>query len=449
MKFRKLPLAAGASVLAVVLAACGGSSTTTASSATSAASAAVSSAASAMESAVESASSEVAEVTSEEAGAPTVDPNAGLVIWADATKAPAVEAAAKKFGDENGITVVVQVVAKDLQTNFVTASQAGQGPDIVLGAHDWIGNLVQNGAIDPIQMDEATAGKFNEVAVQAVTFNGQIYGVPYAVENIFLVRNTDMAPDAPTTVEEMVAKGKELVAAGTATEIMAVPVGQNGDAYHMYPFFSSGGGYLFGETPQGYDVKDLGLASPGGIEAMTKISNLAKEGALKTSISGDNLLGFFTDKKTAFMVTGPWNIANLQKSGVPFDISPIPPFEGGEAARPFVGVQALFVAAKGAHKTAAEEFASNYFATDEVAAALYEVDPRPSALITAFEKEAASDPLVAKQVEAAKDGYAMPANPEMAGVWDPFGKAIGAVVGGADPASTIEAAAATIEATIK
>ena len=32
---------------------------------------------------------------------------------------------------------------------FVTAAQAGKGPDLVMGAHDWIGNLVQNGTIDP------------------------------------------------------------------------------------------------------------------------------------------------------------------------------------------------------------------------------------------------------------------------------------------------------------
>ena len=36
----------------------------------------------------------------------------------------------------------------------------------------------------------------------------------------------------------------------------------------------------------------------------------------------------------------------------------------------------------------------------------------------------------------------------MAAVWDPFGKAIAAVVGGADPASTTAAAATAIQAAI-
>ena len=63
---------------------------------------------------------------------------------------------AKAFGEENGVNVTVQVVPKDLQTQFVTASQAGKAPDVVFGAHDWIGNLVQNGTIDPVQMTDET-----------------------------------------------------------------------------------------------------------------------------------------------------------------------------------------------------------------------------------------------------------------------------------------------------
>jgi len=91
----------------------------------------------------------------------------------------------------------VETVSKDLHAQFVTASQAGTGPDLVIGAHDWIGNLVQNGAIDPIPMTDATKKLFQTRAIQAVTFNSQIYGVPFALENIALYRNTDLARPRP------------------------------------------------------------------------------------------------------------------------------------------------------------------------------------------------------------------------------------------------------------
>ena len=50
-----------------------------------------------------------------------------LVIWADDKRTAALKPFAEKFGTENGVTVEVQAVSKDLQTNFVTASQSGNG----------------------------------------------------------------------------------------------------------------------------------------------------------------------------------------------------------------------------------------------------------------------------------------------------------------------------------
>ena len=75
-----------------------------------------------------------------------------LVIWADDKRTAALKPFADQFGKDNGVTVEVQAISKDLQTNFVTASQSGKAPDIVVGAQDWIGNLVQNGSIDPVQL---------------------------------------------------------------------------------------------------------------------------------------------------------------------------------------------------------------------------------------------------------------------------------------------------------
>ena len=78
-----------------------------------------------------------------------------------------------------------------------------------MGAHDWIGNLVQNGTIDPIQIPETVSSTLQPLAIEAVTFDGQTYGMPYTMNNIVLFRNTDLAPDAPATMEEMVAAGQE------------------------------------------------------------------------------------------------------------------------------------------------------------------------------------------------------------------------------------------------
>ncbi|MGC4786488.1 sugar ABC transporter substrate-binding protein [Micromonospora sp. DT178] len=375
-----------------------------------------------------------------------------LVIWADDKRTAALKPFAEKFGQENGVTVEVQAVSKDLQTNFVTASQQGSGPDVVVGAHDWIGNLVQNGAIDPVQLAAEHKSGFNETAVKAVTFNGQLYGVPYAMENLALIRNTELAPEAPKTIEDLVAAGKKLKAEKKASEILCLQSGQNGDAYHIYPLYTSGGGYLFGTGANGdYDPKDLGVGKPESIEAFKKIAKLGEkgDGALKRSITGENSIATFTGKKCAYLVSGPWAIADAKKANIKYDISPVPGFAGGKEAQPFVGVQAFYVAAKGKNKALAQEFVANHVTTPELAVALYNAEPRPPALTAALDQVKGTDPDLAKFQEAGKNGQVLPAIPAMATIWDPFGKAEAAIIGGADPAKTITAAGKTISGQIK
>lgn len=375
-----------------------------------------------------------------------------LVIWADDQRAAALKPFADTFGKDNGVTVQVQAISKDLQTNFVTASQSGKGPDIVVGAHDWIGNLVQNGAIDPIQLTDDQKSKFADVALQAVSFDGQLYGVPYAIESLALIRNTALAPTAPTSIEQLVAQGKALKNAKKVTNILALQVGQTGDSYHIYPFFSAGGGYLFGKQANGaWNPQDVGVNSAGSVAAFTKIAALGEKGsgALTRSITADNAIPTFTSGKAAFLVSGPWAIADVKKAGISYDITPVPGFSGGQPASPFVGVQAFFVASKGKNKALAAEFATNYVTTPELQAALYQANPRPPALSEALAKVRGTDPDIQKWFDASKSGTPMPNIPQMAAIWDPFSKAEAAIVGGAPVKSTLDAAQQAITAAIK
>ncbi len=374
--------------------------------------------------------------------------DADLTIMVDAERTSVMEELAQQFGEENGLTVEVQSIAENVQSQFVTAAQAGEGPDIVMGAHDWIGNFVQNGAIDPIQLSPEQLQAFNPLAIEGVTFNGQVYGVPFAVENVVLFRNTDLAPEAPATIEDLVATGQAAVDGGQATEVLALPVGEVGDPYHIYPLFTSGGGYLFGQNPDGsYNPADFGLGSPGSIEAFQRIGALGETGAgvLKRSITGENIVNLFGGGDAVYMLSGPWNLAPLADTDVNFEISPVPGFADGGPARPFVGVQAMYVASGSDNKTLAQEFATNYFASPEIAQQIFEADPRPPALTAVLEEVQGSNPLVAQVLAAGEGGDILPAIPEMQAVFDPMGKAEAAVIGGADVPSTITTAAQTIQ----
>ncbi len=375
-----------------------------------------------------------------------------LVIWADPNRVKALRPFADQFGTENGVTVEVKEISKDNQQTFITASQQGSGPDVMIGAHDWIGNLVQNGAIDPVNLTEAQKAAFPEIAMKAVTFDGQTYGAPYAVENIALIRNTDLAPDAPETIEDLVKEGKRLKADGKVKEVLCLPVTQKGDAFHAYPIFAAGGGSLFGTTPSGDpDPKQVMLDSPGSVKAFEKLRALGEkgDGALKTSITNENYIVNFAAKKCADLISGPWAMTDVKKGGFGYDITPVPSFEGGAPATPFVGVQTFFVAAKGKSKALAQEFVTNYVTDKDVAKALYAADPRPPALTEALEEVKASDADAGKFMDAGKDGMPMPAIPAMQAVWDPFGIAEAAVVKGGDAAKAAGAAQKAIDGALK
>nr|MBA3525227.1 maltose ABC transporter substrate-binding protein [Geodermatophilaceae bacterium] len=374
--------------------------------------------------------------------------DASLVIWADELRANVLRPFAEQFGEANGITVDVQQVDNaELQANFITAANAGEGPDIIISASDQIGNYVQNGVIAPITLNAEQQALFQPIAIQGVTYNDQIYALPYAVENIALFRNTDLVPDAPATLEDLATAGKALVDAGTVTNSLALQVGQNGDAYHMEPLFTSAGGYLFGQDESGaYDPTDLGLAQPAAAAALTKIQQFAQTGALSTAVTPDNAISLFAEGQAPFLVSGPWAVNTIKEAGLSYEIAPVPPFAGGDVARPFVGVQSFLISSKGANQAFAEEFVLNFVGQDEeVALALFDAEPRPSALLSAFEQESASDPDIAAFGAAAADGQIIPSIPEMAAVWGPLGIAQAAAVNGDDPTTAIEAAATAIQ----
>ena len=134
--------------------------------------------------------------------------DADLLVWTDSLKIDAVTEVAEAFGEANGITVKVQAISEDLQGSFVTADAAGNGPDVVVGAHDWMGNLVQNGAIDPLNLTPEELSGYSEKAVQATTYDGKLYGVPYGIEALALYRNTEVVPDEPATMDDAIAAAR-------------------------------------------------------------------------------------------------------------------------------------------------------------------------------------------------------------------------------------------------
>lgn len=384
-------------------------------------------------------------------GAPARE-NADLVIWTSDVAARAVQPIAEDFGRRNGITVAVQVIAADLAATAITANAAGNGPDVLTLPNDFLGGALQNGAITPLSLRAADLGAYEKGAVESVSRNGQVWALPYGMENLVLYRNTDAAPEAPATVEELVSTGQAAVRKKTVDRALALPVGQEGDAYHMHPFFSSAGGSLFATGGDGrYDPGRVGIGTAESIAAARKIAGLGESGSkvLSRSVDGTNAIAQFTGGKAAYLISGPWALADIRKSGVEYDITPIPPFAGGRPAAPFLGVQAFWTMSNAKNPAFAEEFVTKTMNTPEAMTAMYEQDPRPPVRSDVLSAVSAKDRDMGKLAAGAKNATLLPDFPFMSGVWPPLGQAYAAIVGGADPASTMRTTGRTIESVVR
>lgn len=434
---RRIPIVAMVAGLALVATACGGDTDTTDEASVGA------------EPTTEESEAEAApEPSVEGSEAPIERADADLVIWTDDTRAPVVQEIGDQFGEENGLTVAVQQLDfGTIRDNLISRGPVGEGPDIIIGAHDWLGQLVTNGAVAPLELGDS-AGNFQEVAVEAMSYEGTTYGLPYAVENVALFRNTALAPEPPADFQSMLEEGQALVDAGDADLPLALQVGESGDVFHFYPIQTSFGSNIFGTNEDGsYDAEDLQIDNEGGIAFAEKLGEWGEAGYLNADVTYDIATEAFAGGRAPYAITGPWNVQAFTDGGVEFVVEEIPS-AGGEPSQPFVGVQGFMISSYAENPIVANDFVVNYLGTEDVARALYEGGQRPPAYTSVFE-EVASDPIIAGFGEYGANGQPLPNIPAMNSVWGDYGNAQRDILlGNGEPATLVSDAAGRIREAI-
>jgi maltose-binding protein MalE len=364
----------------------------------------------------------VASVAASSAGASQkAGPN--IVIWTDSDRAAAVTKVANAWAASNGAPI--QVVTKnfgDIRDNLGTVA-AADAPDVITAAHDWTGQLAANGLVQPLYPSKAVRSQFPSYTLNAFSYGPavkKLYGLPVAVENIGLVVNTKLAK-VPTTfkqleTEALAQKKKARIGFG-----IAVQQGSGGDAYHMYPFFSGLGGYIFGTNSAGnLDPSNIGVANKTFLKNAPLVDRWNKEGLISSKVDSAAAQNAFLKGQAAFWITGPWNSDTLKKSGLKFKVIQMPAIV--KPSVPFLGVQGFMVtkfAATHGVGGAATDLVTNYMATPSAQTQLAAANGRPPANV----KAKSSDPILAQFSAASKGGVPMPNIPQMNSVWGDLGQA--------------------------
>jgi len=368
------------------------------------------------------------------------EPTKTLTLWVyDEGRIEVLTEIGKQFEADYGVAVDVALVdLGDIRTQMALAAGGEEAADLAIIPHDNLGALVVAGAVAPVDLG-AKASNYLKPALEAFTYNGELYGLPLAVENIGLFRNTDMVPNAPKTWDEMYTVGKALVDSGRAEVIMSCP-----DAtYNIFPIYSSFGGYIFGKDSNGVlDPTDIGLDSPGFVKGLEMVTDWVMQGLVPETIDWDGAHVLFEEGRAPFVMTGPWAVNRIRDSGVPYAISAFP-----SDGAPFLGVQGVVVSAVSPNRLLAETFLLEYLATEDSHAAIFAAEQRPSAWKSVF--ESADDPNVAGFAEAGPNAIPMPSIPEMGYVWDAWVNAAAlAFSGEQSPADALAIAVQQIETQI-
>ena len=352
------------------------------------------------------------------------DAAATLTIWADDTRFTQVETISQDFTAKTGVKVdVVQKSESDMDQEFTTQVPTGNGPDLIVMAHDKLGALVSNGVVAPVDLGEAKS-QFADVAVKGVTYNGQTYGVPYAIESVALVRNNALTKDEPKTYDDMIASGKT---AGKQYPFV-IQMGTEGDPYHFYGFQTSFGAPVFNTNADGEYTSELAMGGSGGTDFANWLKAQGDAGIIAPSITADIAKQAFLDGQAPYTVTGPWNVAAFREAGMDVSVLPIPS-AGSQATQPFVGVQMFYQSAKSANPVAAKQF-FNYLATPEAQTEMQKLGGRASAMPSVA--QASDDQDIKDFSKVAESGALAPAIPAMGSVWNFWGQTEANIVSGAE-----------------
>jgi len=350
-----------------------------------------------------------------------------VVIWADADRVPAVTQIANAWAASKGVTV--QVVQKQMGPirQEVSTVAVETAPDVIVGAHDWTGELSTNGSIVPLTLSAATKKDFPAYSVDAFSYGiavKRLYAMPVALENIALVTNTKLAK-VPTSFADLEKQALAVKKKTKAQVGLAVQQGAGGDAYHMYPFFSGLGGYIFGTNKAGnLDPSDIGIANPTFLKNAPLIDKWNKEGLIRSQVAWDTGRDLFTKGKVAYYITGPWFVSDIKKAGIQYKISAFPTIVSGVKPVPFLGVQGFMVtkyAAAHGVESLAKDLVASYMARPASQLALAAANGRfPASLVAGKQVK---DPDLKAFGAASAGGVPMPNIKEMASVWGDLGAA--------------------------
>lgn len=326
---------------------------------------------------------------------------------------------ADEWGAKTGNKVKITKADVGFQ-DFATAAQTGNGPDIAYGIpHDNLGAFWKAGLLSGVPEGTLVKDAYVPLTIDAVSFENKQYALPLGMEAIALFYNTKLVPQPPTDWNTFLAEAKQH---GFMYNIK--------EPYFSFGFISGMGGYIFKKSGNGLDVKDIGLNNDGAVQGMQLISDMIHTWHLMPKdVDYDVSKGKFQSGKSAFWLTGSWEVQGLKDAHTPFAVAPMPSLPNGQPFRPFVGVMTGFVYSGSKHQAEAWDLMKYLQARvdDFDVLAAHRIPVTKAGL---EREDFKFDKIISAFAASALNGTPMPNVPEMQAVWPAFAQAMQVIAAG-------------------
>lgn len=359
-----------------------------------------------------------------------------LTIWMSGDKGyKGMAEIGERFEAETGIPVTVAHPGS-LQDTFPQTAALGDGPDIMLFAHDRFGGYAEAGLLVEIKPSQHIKEGIIDFAWDAVKYKGQLIGYPIAVESLSLIYNKDLVPNPPKNWEEVEALDKKLQKDGKKAIMWNLK-----EPYFTWPLMAADGGYAYKYTANGYDVKDTGVANVGAKNSMSFVKDLVNKGVISSDMDYSVSEAEFNQGHVAMTINGPWSWANIDKSDINYGVTTLPKFNG-HSSKPFVGVLTAGISTASPNQDLAIEFLENYLLTNDGLRTINNDTALGAVALKSFQKELDQDSRIAATMDNAINGEIMPNIPQMNAFW---GAVKNAIINIVDGRQTVDSALADAE----
>ena len=314
-------------------------------------------------------------------------------------------------------------VPYDAFADKITAAvPRGKGPDVFIYAQDRLGGWIAAGnTVEPLDffLDAKIKGRYLPTTLQAMTYQGNVYGLPLNFKVITLIYNKKLIAKPPKTTGELIALAKKHTDAAS---------GRFGLAYHYADFYyhaplmnAFGGGVFAGRKPT--------LNSPQNVKSLETLMKWLGQGFLPAEPSTALVTALFNQGKAPMVFSGPWFLGEV-RNDIQVGLAPLPTVDeaGSKPMRPWITVEGVYVAAPSKNKDAA--FALARYLTDAPAGKVLALEGRQSPANKGVYSDAqvAADPVLKAFREQVEVAVPMPNLPEMTLVWSPATTAMNKIV---------------------